>query len=131
MNQEIEKMTIKEYREKNCLFSSLPELHFNLMNILSFICYNESSYYCFCQKTVEFQYNWEKECCPLCCIPVEFQNFEELLDWNQFNEEFSKKYMDSLLPYLVEFCKVDKRSIKCFIFREFAYSFCDNYAGQK
>ena len=83
-------MTIKEYKEKNCSFSFLTELHFQLMNILSFICCNESSYYCFCEKYfgVEFQYNQGTECCLLCDKPVEFCNFEELLEKIKFNEEF-------------------------------------------
>lgn len=57
MNQKIEKMSMKEYKEK---ISSLVELHFKLMNILSFICYQ--TYYCFCQKYdgAEVEYNQGK-----------------------------------------------------------------------
>ena len=57
MNQKIEKMSMKEYKEK---ISSLVELHFKLMNILSFICYQ--TYYCFCKKYdgAEVEYNQGK-----------------------------------------------------------------------
>ena len=58
---------------------------------------------------VEFQYNEGKKCCPLCPIPIEFYNFEEILDRNQFNEGFLKRYLNSLLPYLIECFEVDKR----------------------
>lgn len=131
MNQEIEKMSMKEYREKICLFGSLAELHFKLMNILSFICYN--AFRCFCEKhcCAEFEYNSGKQCCVLCHIPVQFYNFEEMLDKNQYNKKFLKKYLDYLLPFLIECYEVDKRLIECFIFGEFEYIFGDNYTGQK
>ena len=101
MNQKIEKMSMKEYKEKICSFSSLAELHFKLMNILSFICYQTD--YCFCQKYdgAEFEYNHGKEWCVLSRIPVEFYNFEEMLDKNQHNEKFLKKYLDDLALYLI------------------------------
>ena len=101
------------------------------MNILSLICCN--TFYCFCEKYLcaEFEYNRGKQCCVLCRIPVQFYNFEEMLDKNQYKEKFSKKYLDDLLLFLIECYKVDKRSIECFIFGEFQDIFCNNYTGQK
>ena len=101
------------------------------MNILSLICYN--TFYCFCEKYLcaEFEYNRGKQCCVLCCIPVQFYNFEKMLDKNQYNEKFSKKCLDDLSPFLIECYNVDKRSIECFIFGKFQDIFCNNYTGQK
>ena len=72
------------------------------MNISSLICYN--TFYCFCEKYLcaEFEYNHGKQCCVICRIPVQFYNFEEMLDKNQYKEKFSKKCLDYLLPFLIE-----------------------------
>ena len=85
--------------QKISSYSSLAEPHFKLINVLSFICYGSSKYYCFCEKydSVEFDYNRGRQCCTLCSVLVEFCNFE-ILDRNEDNEEFSKKYLDNLKP---------------------------------
>ena len=100
---------------------------------MSFICDTRSGYYCFRNKYdgAEFNYSRGKEYCVLCRVPVEFYNFEEMLDRNQYNEKFLKKYLVDLMPYLLECYEVDKNSIQYFVFGEFEYSLRDNYGREK
>ena len=46
----VENVSFKEFKKKISLYGSLAELHFKLMKILCFITYDQSSYYCFCDK---------------------------------------------------------------------------------
>lgn len=112
----VENVSFKEFKKKISLYGSLAELHFKLMKILCFITYDQSSYYCFCDKydSAELNYNRGRQCCALSRTQIEFANFEELLDKNQFNESFQNIYLNLLLPYLIECFNVDKQSIGLF-----------------
>ena len=110
------------------MFSSLPELHFKLMNFLYLICY-KSDYFCFCNKygSIKLNYNRGRQCCVLCRTKIDFYNFEDLLDKNKDNENFLKDYLNDLIPYLVECFIITKKLIECFIFGEYEYSSRDSY----
>ena len=110
-----QKMSFEEFKEEISSYSSLAELYFKLINFLCFICYDLNVYYCFCDRcdSVKLNYNLGRRGCTLCRIQTEFGNFEEMLGKNQYKEGFSKKYLNNLIPYLIEYYAVDKRSIEC------------------
>ena len=62
-------------------YKDVVDLHYKLLNILSLICFDTGNYYCFCTKYkgCEEEYNAGSRLCPLCRIPIHFNNFEEFL----------------------------------------------------
>ena len=64
-------------------------------------------------------------------MQIYLANFEELLDKNEFDENFQKDYLNLLLPYLIEFFNVDKQSIELFLFGEYKYTDREWNFGQK
>ena len=101
------------------------------MNVLSLIL-SRSYYYCFCEKFegphLEFSglRKWT-----LCCIPIIFNDFEKILDYNANNYVFLKTYHAHLFPYLIEIFDVNKGAIDCFFKDNFVYLERDWSSGQK
>ena len=97
----------------------MADVHYELLNILSLICYN-SDYYCFCNK---YQ-GCERDChlgrnlCLLCDIKSYFQHdlgsFEDYSNRYQFNLSKLKAYAFKLYLFLMECYHVDKRSLEAF-----------------
>lgn len=93
----------------------MADLHYKLLNILTLICYN-SDYYCFCNKYqgCKKDYHLGRDLCALCSAKINFDDFEEYFDKNQFNLSKLKTYAFKLYPFLIECYHVDQRSLEAF-----------------
>ena len=116
-------------------YKDMADLHCELLNILSLICYN-SDYYCFCEKSqgCEKDYYWQGTSACFCRIKIYFhhdlENVKEYLDRNEFNLLKLKANEFKLYPFLMEGYHVDKRSLEAFS-GHYVWSCCDRYTGQK
>ena len=109
----------------------MQRLAFFLLNALNLILHN-GQHYCYCEKYDGSRYVvGSKDCCAMCTIPIDFSNFEENLDKNEFNENFLRSHHARQVHYLVEDFCLNKSSLECFLFEEVCYSGRDWNTGQR
>ena len=109
----------------------MQRLAFFLLNVLNLILHN-GQHYCYCEKYDGSRYVvGSKDCCAMCTIPIDFSNFEENLDKNEFNENFLRSHHARQVHYLVEDFCLNKSSLECFLFEEVCYSGRDWNTGQR
>ena len=130
MENKIENLS-KEESLKKLPILKMQQLAFFKINVLNLILYN--SWHCYyCEKYEGPRYIiGSKDCCEMCTIPIDFSNFEEHLDKNEFNENFLRSYHARLVHYLMENFCLNESSLECFLFEEFCYSGCDWNTGQR
>ena len=96
-------------------FKNTKDLHYELLNTLSLICFDTGFYYCFCDKYQDCQNEYGQQySCLLYQIPIEFRNFEEYLGRNQYNILSLKQFAFCLFPFLEECYKVHKPFLEAF-----------------
>ena len=72
-----------------------------------------------------------KEQCAICTVPIDYSDFEEILDKNEFSDEFLRNYHAKLVHYLMEVFCLNKPAIECFLIDEFYYSGRDWNTGER
>ena len=99
------------------------------LNVLNLILLN-GWHYCYCEKYEGPRYIvGSKDWCAMCIIPIDFSNFEEYLDKNDFNENLLRSCHTRLVHYLLEVFRLNKLLLEYFLFEEFCYSGCDWNTG--
>ena len=113
MGMRLQKYEKGKFYKKITIFNSRFDLRYFLLNTLSQLIFN-GWWHCVCGEK-------EEKKCTICKLQIIFNNSEEDLNKNMFDEEFLYDYNTRLKYHLIELFETNKCALCCFLGDKYLY----------